>query len=65
MKWRTKEHGDTRTRTFFALVPYNCDDGTTRWLERITVTEKYEDSWTEGFWVPVSCMPANPISGQP
>jgi len=55
MKWRTIppplppwEHQDwmpmeneIRTRTVFAWWPIKCDDKMTRWLERLTITEKF------------------------
>lgn len=60
MKWRTQQPGDIRTRTIFALIPRRCDDGQTRWLERVTMTERWEPCWDEIYWVPLSIRAAHP-----
>jgi len=39
MKWKSKKVGDERIRIIFALIPRDCTDGTTRWLEKVRVTE--------------------------
>ncbi len=43
MKWKTKRGriGDERERIIFALWPRICEDGYTRWLERVLVSERY------------------------
>lgn len=44
MKWLTKKEpqlGDTRVRIIFAIRPRSCEDGLTRWLEKVKVFEKY------------------------
>lgn len=41
MKWRTDKIGDLRVRRRFALLPHECSDGTTRWLEWVTVVSRY------------------------
>lgn len=45
MKWRSNPHpvmkwGDTRSSVIFALMPHNCADGNTRWLERVVKVER-------------------------
>jgi hypothetical protein len=50
MKWTTPvlpEEGDTRRRKKFAWFPIQCDDGTTRWLETITIEERWFQSFTD------------------
>lgn len=44
MKWtgpRIYNRGDVRERIRFAWWPKRCDDGYTRWLERVKILEKY------------------------
>lgn len=66
MKWKTPTYpmvGDKCTIQQFAFWPTDCDDGTTRWLEMISVTlEAVIDSsipdgrpWVS--WNPVSFSP--------
>ena len=45
MKWSTKrlEYGNKRERIIFAWFPIRCDDGMTRWLERVRVKEFYSN----------------------
>lgn len=45
MKWRTRKSGDTRTRRLFALIPRPCEDGYTRWLEWLDVSEVLHDGY--------------------
>lgn len=40
MKFKIPQHGDERTRTFFAWLPVR-DDYEVRWLEKVTVRERY------------------------
>jgi hypothetical protein len=69
MRWptdRTPPIGTRKARTIFAFLPRKCDDGYTRWLERLTVVKEYrqiqESAYSEmGFysvivsrWVTVS-----------
>lgn len=57
MRWKTpKRHitGDERIRLIFAFWPTECEDGTTRWLEWLAVTERYRGSWNDdGGWLTV------------
>ena len=45
MKWKTKKNPkprDERERIIFALTPRVCEDGHTRWLEQVKISERYE-----------------------
>lgn len=47
MRWKDKPQpivGDTRTRSWFALLPVKIGDET-RWLEWVTVKDKYVKIW--------------------
>ncbi len=45
MKWTSSQPGEyqrigtVRQREIFALIPHRCEDGKTRWLERVVVSE--------------------------
>ena len=64
MRWITPEPtsgpsmGDTRERVIFAIRPRRCDDGFTRWLVPLRVTERYTwwPDWDNGhfYWKEVS-----------
>jgi len=46
MKWKTSDTtppklGDTYRRDIFSLLPRDCSDGYTRWLERVTIAMKF------------------------
>jgi hypothetical protein len=44
MKWTTKIEpsiGDLRSRRIFAFLPHKCEDGYTRWFERIWTEEEF------------------------
>lgn len=44
MRWPTPQapqHGDIRERVVFAWLPKQCEDGMTRWLERLLLVETY------------------------
>lgn len=47
MKWKSTPAisqpfiGQIRVRTRFAFLPRQCEDGYTRWLERVVATEEY------------------------
>ena len=51
MKWRTKQEpiewkdGMTRVVRRFAVIPRECEDGYTRWLEWITILEKFYETY--------------------
>ncbi len=50
MRWRTPETGNRRERVIFAFTPRETRQGTTVWLERVKVTEKYfkwDNTWEE------------------
>lgn len=51
MKWSTPKNGDKRERIIFALLPRDCMDGHTRWLERILIFEKYIEAYEWSDWV--------------
>lgn len=74
MMWQTPplrvkppKYGDERVRTIFAILPHDCEDGFTRWLEFVQVVEKFSqvvcyDEWgpTPGdSWEPVRYYPLN------
>jgi hypothetical protein len=45
MKWETQRNpqlGNTRKVVKFALWPRTCEDGFTRWLEKVMVVEMYQ-----------------------
>lgn len=48
MRWRTSKRGDVRTRTFFAIAPFEFDHQV-YWLEFVTVKEEYVDGY-DSFW---------------
>lgn len=50
MKWRTPRSGETRERMVFAWRPIECDDGFTRWLEPVRITEKYTQNILHGYY---------------
>lgn len=56
MKWETRYYGQRRTRTKLALWPVKCDDGMTRWLERVVVTEEYFASFSGPHWRQLSAV---------
>lgn len=41
MIWRTNKEGDRRERIIFAWLPKECEDGKTRWLEKVRVVEEW------------------------
>jgi len=54
MQWRTKvwPHVDShRERIVFAWFPIDCEDGRTRWLEKVRVLERFtcHGKWSERF----------------
>lgn len=66
MRFYTKptEHGDERVRTFFAWLPYSVN-GEVRWMETITVRERYvkctgvfSDWWGKEYLDDPSAKPA-------
>lgn len=57
MRWKTPKYkeGDTRTRTWFALIPVTIKEET-RWLERVTVIQTlvscgYDYEWVDSQFV--------------
>jgi hypothetical protein len=50
MHWKTKHAGDRRVRIVFALIPRECVDGQSRWLQRIAVEEEYVICRGRGWW---------------
>ena len=61
MKWKHNTLGDTRTRRIFAFIARRCEDGYTRWLEWLDVTEVYRSGGTfdEGYWSEYAIHPAS------
>lgn len=42
MEWlTTRKKGFERRRIKFAWLPIECDDGLTRWLQRVEVVERF------------------------
>jgi hypothetical protein len=65
MKWAAPAEGAIRERVKFAWYPVPCDDGVTRWLERVIVREQFQyqgdpfnGSWYA--WMRISARPENP-----
>jgi hypothetical protein len=57
MKWRTRKTGETRERIRFLWLPVRCNDGFTRWLERMQVLERvYYVDW-RAHWFTVTMTP--------
>lgn len=59
---RYPQHLDRRERTVFAWLPMRASDGNTYWLERMRVSEVYNDFWFDGHWTTESVVRAAPPS---
>jgi len=50
MKWKSERqprNKDERERIIFAILPRKCEDGYTRWLEHIKISERFVKSANE------------------
>ena len=55
MRWRPPHEHDVRTVTKFlwfpmTLLKVGTDQYETRWLERVTIRQRYKHCWTEEYW---------------
>jgi hypothetical protein len=51
MRFRQPNIGDKRIRSFFALFPVRCyTTNEIRWMETVTVLEKYVQGIGPGYW---------------
>jgi hypothetical protein len=51
MKWKTKKkpkNNDERERVIFAVLPRKCEDGYTRWLQYVKISERFTSFYSEG-----------------
>jgi hypothetical protein len=51
MKWKHGLVGARRIRRFFAILPYDCEDGFTRWLEFIWKDEYFYENCSGSGWM--------------
>lgn len=64
MRWKTKVYrdGDKRVRKFFAFFPvcvWGRTEAETRWLQRVTVLEKFVVSWSDSYWITLKFIDEN------
>lgn len=50
MRFNVKRYkdGQTRVKTFFAWLPVYTEDGEVRWLEKVSVKQKFNYDWLDG-----------------
>lgn len=56
MKWKIACVGDRKEKTFFALLPLECEDGKTRWLCRLRGIWQFQPNYSEFPAIPCWCL---------